>query len=356
MTEDTFTSTPTSIQSAPTASNARGFQERSETYKLPIDSEEHSRLDLQHEAVRLMVGGSIYQQPNLVQAALSPTQTHKRRILDVGAGSGKWCGSSIYDSQREYLSIVTVFRAIEMAKEFPDAEVQGIDLVLPTVLADPSRRVPSNCSFQIADANCDMDKFDSVFDVVQMRCVEAGIKDSDLSFYEAARILRPKGVLLLVAANLQLVDDNGRIIPLQKPGDVGPDTRTTNKCMLGSNPNYTNVQIQEVLVPVAPWSKDMSGNERALAELMQENHIRVFSAFKAALSRDGTLSEEFVSSLLEGVTKEFWELPPAVHAYTKWTFATAVRAEAPWVTREKPWQEPPGFDVYDYIPRPLPKD
>lgn len=202
MTEDTVTSTLTSIQSASTASNARGFQERNESYKLPIDSEEHSRLDLQHETLRLMVGGSIYQQPNLVQAALSPTETHKRRILDVGAGSGKWYGSSMHDSQKEYLSIITIFRAIEMAKEFPDAEVQGIDLVLPTLLSDPSRSIPSNCSFKIADANSDMDKFESVFDVVQMRCVEAGIKDSDLIFYEAARILRPKGVLLLVAANL----------------------------------------------------------------------------------------------------------------------------------------------------------
>ncbi|KAG8955163.1 hypothetical protein FRC04_009621 [Tulasnella sp. 424] len=347
MTEDTVTSTPTSVQSAATASNARGFQERNEAYRLPIDSEEHSRLDLQHEAVRLMVGGGIYQQPNLVQAALSPAQTHKRRILDVGAGSGKWCESSISDSQKEYLSTVTIFRAIEMAKEFPDAEVQGIDLVLPTVLTDPSRRVPSNCSFQIADANCDMDKFEPVFDVVQMRCVEAGIKDSDHFFYKVGRILRPKGVLLLVAANPQLVDDNDRIIPLQKPGDVG---------ILGSNPNYTDVQIQEVLVPIAPWSKEMSGTERTLAELMQENHIRVLSAYKAALSRDGALSEELGNSMVEGVVKELRELPPAVHAYAKWTFATAVRAEAPWVARETPWQEPPGFDIYDYIPRPLPKD
>ncbi|KAG8975922.1 hypothetical protein FRC05_004853 [Tulasnella sp. 425] len=331
MSQDTVTSTPTNIQSAPTASNARGFQERNESYKLPIDSEEHSRLDLQHETLKLMVGGGIYQQPNLVQAALSPTETHKRRILDVGAGSGKW--------------------AIEMAKEFPDAEVQGIDLVLPTVLTDPNRSVPSNCSFRIADANCDMDKFDPVFDVVQMRCVEGGIKDSDLFFYEAARILRTKGVLLLVAASLQLVDGNGRNIPIQKQGDAG-----TNICILERNPNYTDVQIEEVLVPVGPWSKDMSENERALAELMRENHLQVLSAYKAAISRDGTLSEQFVNGLVEGVVKELRELPPAVHAYTKWTFATAVRAEAPWVARETPWQEPPGFDIYDYLLRPLPKD
>lgn len=205
MAQDSVTSTTTSTgadgRSAPNVSNGRGFQELNDAYKLPTDSDEHSRLDLQHGVVSLMLGGSIYQQPDLVRAALSPTETHKRRILDVGAGSGKWYDNSMYDDYEECSSTAIIFRAIEMAKEFCDAEVLGIDLRLPSVLADPSQRLPSNCSFQIADANYDMDKFDPVFDVVHQRCVEAGINDADLFFYEAARILRPDGVLLLVGAN-----------------------------------------------------------------------------------------------------------------------------------------------------------
>lgn len=76
------------------ALDTRSFQELNESYKLPIDSDEHSRLDIQHEAVRLMLGGKNYQQSELVQVALSVTESHKRHILDVGAGSGKWYRSS----------------------------------------------------------------------------------------------------------------------------------------------------------------------------------------------------------------------------------------------------------------------
>lgn len=73
-----------------TISNGRGFQRTINAYILPIDSGEHSRLDLQHELVRLMLGGELYQTPELVKATLSAQKNTKRRILDVGAGSGKW--------------------------------------------------------------------------------------------------------------------------------------------------------------------------------------------------------------------------------------------------------------------------
>ena len=89
-----------------------------------------------------------------------------------------------------------------MADAFPAAEILGIDLIQPNVLTDPTSRIPPNCSFQVADANNDMRKIEALHDIVQLRCVEAGIHDSDLFFYEAARILRPGGLLLLVGANV----------------------------------------------------------------------------------------------------------------------------------------------------------
>lgn len=49
--------------------------------------------------------GGLYSQPALVHSALLRRES---RILDVGAGTGKW--------------------AVEMAQQFPDAEILGIDI------------------------------------------------------------------------------------------------------------------------------------------------------------------------------------------------------------------------------------
>ncbi|KAG8914671.1 hypothetical protein FRC00_011592, partial [Tulasnella sp. 408] len=212
-----------------TISDGRGFQKTNEAYILPTDSGEHSRLDLQHELVRLMVGGELYQTPELVRETLSPQENTKRRILDVGSGSGKWysCLSVSNHKPDSHKSDSHFTRAIDIAQEFPHADVLGIDLVQPNVLSDPTRRVPPNCSFQIADANQDMEKIDSTYDLVHLRLVEAGIDDSDLFFYDAARVLRPGGLLLLVGADplttavlQKLVDEKGKYIPLQEPGHV----------------------------------------------------------------------------------------------------------------------------------------
>ncbi|KIO23680.1 hypothetical protein M407DRAFT_9326 [Tulasnella calospora MUT 4182] len=320
-------------------SSGRKFQTTNDAYYLPTDSGEHSRLDLQHEALRLMLDGELYQAPELVKASL----------------------------------------AIEMAEEFPHADVLGIDLVQPNILSDPTRRVPPNCSFQIADANKDMEKIDSVYDLVHMRCVEAGLHDSDLFFYDAARVLRPGGLLLLVGAEVQLVDENAKNVPLKKPGDVGclyqgspPESwesantasvlekvwKLLKQVQRPSDKDVKNydVQIHELLVPPGPWSNNLNETERKLAETMQTNLLRIFPAFKAILLRDNSFNEEFVNSLAENAMNEVRELPPVVHRYTKWVFATAVRNDVPWTSRKKPWQEPQGYNLDDYIVRLLPEE
>ncbi|KIO23671.1 hypothetical protein M407DRAFT_26873 [Tulasnella calospora MUT 4182] len=339
----TTDSTNAETRNTSKALDTRSFQELNDSYKLPVDSTEHSRLDLQHEA-----------------KAISGTSSMS--ALGLGNGTAARRITAFSYSHNIFISL----RAIEMAETFPDAEVLGIDLRLPSVLQDPSHPVPSNCSFKIADANRDMEALGSVFDIVHERCVDAGIHDWELFFYEAARILRPNGVLLLVSANPQLVDEKGRILPIQRPGSCIIEAHmkkppfklghTFWKSMLENNPNYTDVRLEEVLVPIGPWPVNVGENERRLAELMQEDHLRLWPAFKAILLRNGDLSEDFVDKLCEGAMKEIRELPPQVHGYAKWAFAAAVRNESSWTSRKEPWQEPPGFDMSDYVVRPLPKE
>ena len=53
------------------------------------DSEEHRRLDLQHQIYTISLGG-LYPIPQLVQRALLPRPETRTAIMDVGCGSGSW--------------------------------------------------------------------------------------------------------------------------------------------------------------------------------------------------------------------------------------------------------------------------
>ncbi|KAG8898497.1 hypothetical protein FRC01_010888 [Tulasnella sp. 417] len=99
---------------------------------------EHNRLNIQHEMLKVLVGG-LFIVPDLVKKALDPTQREENcGVLDIGTGSGIW--------------------AVEMAKQFPSAEVVGIDLIHP----DNVPEIPPNCRFRIEDANLDWDRYAGV--------------------------------------------------------------------------------------------------------------------------------------------------------------------------------------------------
>jgi ubiquinone/menaquinone biosynthesis C-methylase UbiE len=89
---------------------------------------------MQH-ACRLTLGGNVF-------APIPPNST---KILDVGTGSGLWC--------------------VEVANQFPNANVYGLDL-------SPIHRkdAPSNCQFVVGDLNDGLKFEDNSTDLVHSRC------------------------------------------------------------------------------------------------------------------------------------------------------------------------------------------
>lgn len=83
-----------------------------------------------------------------------------------------------------------------MARQFPHADVLGIDLV-PPVLLNVSE-IPENCRFEVDDANLSMSHHQDTFDVVHVRATEVGINDFNGFLYEVARTLRPGGLVILI--------------------------------------------------------------------------------------------------------------------------------------------------------------
>ena len=61
-------------------------------------------------------------------------------------------------------------RSTEMALEFPEAAVLGLDLA-PNII----KAVPPNCEFRVHDINHGLSEYYNTFDVVHMRSVAGGV-------------------------------------------------------------------------------------------------------------------------------------------------------------------------------------
>ncbi|KAG8912285.1 hypothetical protein FRC01_005177 [Tulasnella sp. 417] len=174
--------------------HGRTFNNTSDNYMLPADVAEHGRLDLQHEMLKKKRGGLFYA-PQAVRKALAPREGSRPSILDVGSGSGTW--------------------VIEMGRQFPHAEVVGLDLA-PANLSSPP---PPNCRFECDDANLGLLHYKGGFDVVHASCVTLGITNYRKFMDEVAEILRPGGVFLTVAGDMQIYDENQNLLPLINEGE-----------------------------------------------------------------------------------------------------------------------------------------
>ncbi|PNP74497.1 hypothetical protein FNYG_12120 [Fusarium nygamai] len=113
-----------------------------EEYGLPMDEAELDRIDMCHAKYCALIGKNRY---------LAPLEK-PQRILDLGCGTGIW--------------------SIEMAEEFPSAEVIGTD-VAPT---QPDW-VPPNCHFEVDDIEREWTWKEDSFDFVYARDLLLAIRD-----------------------------------------------------------------------------------------------------------------------------------------------------------------------------------
>lgn len=143
-------------------------------YVIPKDSDEGSRLDVQHHLFKLAAGG-LYRAP--------VRQPHS--ILDVACGTGKW--------------------ARDIAEQFPRARVIGIDIdaSLPERAIEvlgPGGQFPQNFRFQVADALKPFPFGDAEFDFVHARLISPFVPIARWLDVvgEMVRVLRPGGLIELV--------------------------------------------------------------------------------------------------------------------------------------------------------------
>ncbi|KAG8925281.1 hypothetical protein FRC02_009797 [Tulasnella sp. 418] len=308
----------------------RAFHSQNDGYMLPADSAEHNRLDVQHILLRLVLGNSLYPAQDIVRKALSPHQQERPAVLDIGTGSGRW--------------------AIDMAAEFPHAEVVGLDLVPPTLAG--VNEMPANCRFEVDDANLPLEHYANSFNLCHVRSAEAGIHDFDNFLYNVAQILRPHGVLVLSTGSPQLYDENFEPLPVAHPSDerfswvqrvlgetfIVYRNRGNPSCEAGihwhgwleKNPNFYDLKTREVFIPLGPWTGTADETQTYIAELMRYDISHALHSFKPMILMDG-LRQDVVDRMVDAAIIEMRDLK--VHAYVKWRYTYAIRKDTPWCER-----------------------
>ena len=144
-------------------------------YAFPNDEDELDRMDLEHHIFKMLLGRN-----TLVQVQ------DPQRILDLGTGTGIW--------------------AIEIADEYPTAEVIGVDLspVQPDL-------VPPNCSFLVDDYEQDWIWPENHFDVIHGRLMLASVTDYPKLFAKVYRHLKPGGWFEIVDIDPESYCDDGSL-------------------------------------------------------------------------------------------------------------------------------------------------
>ncbi|KAG8904698.1 hypothetical protein FRC01_008636, partial [Tulasnella sp. 417] len=280
---------------------------------------EHDRLDLQHEMLKKLRGGLFYP-PQVVRKALAPRESSRPSVLDVGSGSGTW--------------------VIEMGKQFPHVEVVGLDLAPLNLSSEP----PSNCRFECDDVNLGLLHYKGCFDVVHASCVTLGITNCRKFMDEVVEILRPGGVFLTLAGNMQIYDENHNALPLINEGEPGFTytlrfTHAIFDAMMARGPGidaypklyswledqgnvWEDIGIKTVDVPIGPWEDDMSTKDRQISEFMRQDFLRMIQSVRPLLLSYGWFNET-VDRWSAGAYEEIKTLKNKY--YIRWFFTWAIK-------------------------------
>ncbi|PYH74613.1 class I SAM-dependent methyltransferase [Aspergillus vadensis CBS 113365] len=151
----------------------------------PVDRDEANRLELQNKVFNKIFDSRL----------IFPRNCEPQRVLDCGHGAGSW--------------------AIQVAEEFPECEVIGVD-ISPHMIPDDDDEdfdVAENLEFQVDDLNRPFTFPPKYFDLVNSRMMATGIDGSRWSSYiqDIKRVLKPGGWVQLVEIYFNVQSDNGSL-------------------------------------------------------------------------------------------------------------------------------------------------
>src|SRR5579875_741118 len=252
-------------------------------YLLPKDLGEVNRLDFQHYALRAALHGNY----------LAPIQ-QPRRILDVGCGTGQW--------------------AFELARQFPHADVIGLDLEQVKATTPPL-----NYRFVQGDILQGLPFDNDSFDFVHQRLLVLAIP---LAAWPGvgqglARVTSPGGWVELLETGTALQDylPSGPAtqeltrLTAQIAALRGLDTEGLVMRSLGrylEEAGLVNIYYQPFAVPLGEWGG-------RLGSLMALNVREASKAVSAPIAARFGKSEQEVLALIEQANREWNEFQTSCH-------------------------------------------
>ncbi|KAF4445598.1 methyltransferase [Fusarium austroafricanum] len=296
--DSTYSSDAGSVYTASATSSIYNYQYengrryhafREGQYVLPNDDQEQQRLDLQHHIWRLLLGGALHTAPLSIPES---SDENEFRILDLGCGTGIW--------------------AIEMADEYPNASVAGVDL--SPIQPD---WVPGNCRFHVDDYEDEWTYRESEhFDYIHGRALSGTSADWARFYRQALENLKPGCYMEMQEYDAWIFSDDDSC-------DRAPwtmewvDKLDTASKMFGKQINVAKYHKQWMIdagfedvtervyrIPIGPWAKDPALKELGKFELTHMQ-MSVESHTPALFTRVWNYSHDQCMVLMEGVKREF---------------------------------------------------
>jgi ubiquinone/menaquinone biosynthesis C-methylase UbiE len=261
-------------------------------YSFPNDEQELNRMDIEHHNQKLQMDGKLH---------LCPIAEHPTEIMDLGTGTGIWC--------------------IEMADEYPSAQVLGIDLS-----PEQPTWVPPNCKFEVDDFELEWSYGDNRFDMIHARFLVGSISNHTELYKRVYNALKPGGWFQLVEMQAHSYSDDGTLpedSALVKWGKLIEEAFEkmgrpfipieTYKQLLEDN-GFENVEWKMMKRPSNDWPKDPKWKD--IGRYCCLNYLEGLEGFTMApFTRFLGWKPEEAQVMIAQVRKE--AVKRSIHAYMK---------------------------------------